>query len=112
VATRAAQKRDIVVEVRRENDGQVYSRVLNRAIDARDDTTRLNGQQRYVVIDRAKGRLLDSETVIHRAQYLAECLGVPFVEDLTWPCSAAKGLVRCQCPACAEKANVRAKRSR
>jgi len=49
-------KFDIVVEVRREDDGQVYSRVLNRAVNTNgvDLTRTRDGKQRYVVIDRAK----------------------------------------------------------
>jgi hypothetical protein len=98
------RKADLCVEVRRENDRVIYSRVLDRAIQTNADLTRVDGVQRYVVIDRARGRMMDSETVKRRAQYLAELLCVPYVEDLNWPCSAARGFDRCQCPACAEKA--------
>lgn len=97
-----AVKFDIVVEVLREDDGRIYSQVRNRAIPG-DRLTRVGGQQRYVVIDRQRGRSMDSETVMNRAKYIADCIGADYNEDLTWPCSAAKGNSHCQCPACIEK---------
>lgn len=105
-----AVKRDLCVEVRRESDGKIYSRILDRAVQSPADLTRVGERIRFVVMDRANRRgPLDHETVLHRAQYVAELLGVEYVEDLTWPCSASRGFGDCACPRCAEKADQRAK---
>lgn len=103
-------RRDLCVEVRRETDGVVYSRILDRAVETAADLTRVDNRQRYVVIDRARGRMLDAETVVNRATYIADLLGVELIEDLTWPCSASRGYGHCQCPKCAAEADKRAKR--
>jgi len=86
----------LVVEVRREAfDGHVYSQVRDTARDyLRYD---LDLPPVYIVIDRQKGRGLDSDTVIHRAEALAELMGIPIDIDLTW--AAEKGL-NCRCPKC------------
>jgi len=106
----AAAKRDLCVEVRRDLEGKVYSRILDRAvISPYGDLTRVKEKQRYVVVDRANGRQYDVETVQNRAQYLAELLGVDYVEDLTWPCKAEQGFKNCQCPRCAQKGDERAR---
>lgn len=106
----AKRKPDIVVEVRRELDGKVYSRIRNRAIVTDfDNLSVIKDDVRYVVIDRANRRPYDIETVIRRGQMLANCLGVEYVEDLTWPCSAAEGFKDCHCPRCAKIADDRAK---
>lgn len=86
--------RDISVIVRRDSFGVVYSEIINRAeIDYRGEVS--SG----IVIDRQKGRGIDSNTVIRRAQSLANLLGAPYDEDLTWPCVAIKKLA-CRCPEC------------
>lgn len=102
-----ARKKDLVVRVRRElMDGQVYSEIRDLAPE-RQDVTRSEGQQISVVIDRAKRRPLDTDSVLHRAQYIADLLGVPYDEDLSWPCKAARGYPDCQCPDCAKKNGAR-----
>lgn len=107
----SARKPDLCVEVRRDLDGKVYSRVLDRNVPSPyGDMTRVEDIPRYVVVDRANGRQMDVETVQNRASYLAELLRVEFVEDLTWPCKAEQGYKDCHCPKCAGKANARAKK--
>jgi hypothetical protein len=109
----SGRRRDIVVEVRRDFDGRLYSQVVDRIEKARYES----GQRRRgkelptfcVVVDRQRGRLLDSETVLNRAGALAEVLGVQLDEDLFWPCRARQGYTQqtCSCPACAERTNAR-----
>jgi hypothetical protein len=54
---------------------------------------------------------MDSETVLYRAEALAEVLGVPYDEDLFWPCRARAGYAdRCTCPECVKRSDERAKR--
>lgn len=105
----ARKRKDLCVEVRCELDGKIYSRVIDRAVETPyGDLTRVDGVMRYVVIDRATGRQLDAETVMNRAQYLAELMGVDYHEDLTWPCEAEHGFKDCNCPRCSKSADDRA----
>ena len=85
--------RELVVAVMRESiDGQVYSAV--RPWPRREME---NGQ--VFVVDRQKGRGLDTNTVISRAKSLALLLDVRYVEDLRWHCVADQ-LRACRCPVC------------
>lgn len=108
-----ARRREIVVKVRRDFDGRLYSQVVDRVEKARYESgARRRGKDLptfCVVVDRQRGRLLDSETVLNRAQALAEVLGVTCDEDLFWPCRARQGYTQqtCSCPACAEQTNAR-----
>lgn len=88
------RNRDIAVIVRRDSFGTIYSEVIDRlATDYRGEVS--SG----IVIDRQKGRAIDGLTIKRRAESLAKLLGVPFDEDLTWPCVAIKKLA-CRCPDC------------
>lgn len=87
------QKKELVVRVAREATGQVFSEVWNKA-DAGYTYT-----HHSVVIDRAKGTQMTAGVVLSRAKSLANLLGLPYEEDLTWPCVAAKKLA-CKCPVC------------
>lgn len=89
----AERGRKIVVQTAREFDGAVYSRIVNKA-----DINAWNGQPSEIVIDR-KTRVLDARVIRRRAELLAQMLGVPFEEDLTWPCVANKKMA-CRCPEC------------
>lgn len=93
---KAPLPRDIVVQVAREWDGSLYSRVIDKA-----DRHPWSGEPNEVVIDR-KTRSLDSRTIKMRAECLAKMIGVPFEEDLRWPCQAPKKLP-CRCPKCVEE---------
>lgn len=98
----AVRKKQIVVEVRRDgNDGRLYSQVRDKLRDPynRPDKGRWT---EAVVIDRQRGRFMDERTIISRAEALAELLDVPYEEDLTWPCIAARGRNDCRCPRCVE----------
>jgi hypothetical protein len=85
-----------VVQVAREFDGSIYSRVIDKA-----DRQPWNGEPHEITIDR-KSRVLDSKVIRRRAEMLAQMLGVPFEEDLRWPCSASTKLA-CRCPKCIEE---------
>ncbi len=101
----------LVIEIRRESgDGQVYSQI--RDINAPPYGATLIGTGKNarwvthaVVIDRAKGRMLDAETIQARACALAELLDLPFDIDLTWSCAALKGMP-CRCPRCVNQKGV------
>lgn len=86
--------KDLVVRVARESTGQVFSEVWDKACCPPSYYT-----HRSVVVDRAKGTQITAAVVISRAKSLAELLGLPYEEDLTWPCVAVKKLV-CKCPVC------------
>lgn len=91
-----AEKTEIVVRVARDWDGQIYSEVWDKSATSPSGYTK-----KSVVIDRAKGRSLDQETVKHRAKALSELLCVPFEEDYQWPC-ATMSKRPCRCPKCVE----------
>lgn len=95
-AIQRAVKREIVVQVAREFDGALYSRVINKA-----DVNHWNGEPAEIVIDR-KTRVLDQRIIRRRAELLAQMIGVPFEEDLRWPCSANRKIA-CRCPKCIEE---------
>jgi hypothetical protein len=109
----SSRRRDIAVEVRRDFDGRLYSQVVDRIEKARYESgDRSRGKEFptfLLVVDRQRGRLLDSETVLNRAASLAEVLGCPLDEDLFWPCRARQGYTQqtCSCPACAQRTNER-----
>lgn len=109
-----ATRRDIAVEVRRDYDGRLYSQVVDRVArqkseDRRSGRGEASRAPHTVVIDRQRGRLLDSETVLNRAQGVAEVLGCDYDEDLFWPCRARNGLYeRCACPECVRRSDERA----
>lgn len=90
--------RDIRVIVRRDTDGQIFSEVIDRA-----KVLNLYTRDVYdgVVIDRARGRMMDARAVQLRAEHLAKLLGVELDVDLTWPCAADRKLP-CRCPKCIE----------
>lgn len=90
------QKRQIVVQIAREFDGSIYSRLIDKA-----DLNLWNGEPKEIVIDR-KTRVLDARIIKRRAECLAEMLGVPFEEDLRWPCQAPRKMA-CRCPKCVEE---------
>ena len=54
------------------------------------------------VVDRAKGRMMDAQTVQRRAEMLAKLMGVELDIDLTWPCIASRKM-SCRCPKCIEE---------
>jgi hypothetical protein len=89
-------KRTLAVQVAREYDGSIYSRVVNKA-----DVNPWNGEPSEMTIDR-KSRLLDAKVIRRRAEILAKMLDIPFEEDLRWPCQANKKLA-CKCPKCIEE---------
>lgn len=88
------QTKELVVRVARESTGQVFSEVWDKAVCPPSYYT-----HKSVVIDRANGRQMTAGVVISRAKSMAELIGLPYEEDLTWPCVAAKKLA-CKCPAC------------
>ena len=88
----------IVVRVRREGDGQVYSEVA----DADASPERGDREWGGFVVDRAKGRAMDQRTVQRRAETLAKLMGVELDVDLTWPCIAPRKMA-CRCPKCIEE---------
>lgn len=92
-------KKDLVVEVRRDYQGVVFSQVRDRN---RDTYRRLDDNSSpLVVIDRSSGRgPLSPDAVEHRAEALAGLLGFPYDLDLSWPCGAEIGLHNCRCPKC------------
>lgn len=95
-AATEAPARQIVVQVAREFDGALYSRVINKA-----DVNHWSGEPAEIVIDR-KTRVLDQRIIRRRAELLAQMIGVPFEEDLRWPCSANRKIA-CRCPKCIEE---------
>lgn len=107
----AARKRDLVVEVRRDYDGRLYSQVVDRVAKAAYEQGRAKRMSEFprhtVVVDRQKGRMLDAETVQNRAEGLAEVIGCPLEEDLFWPCRAREGWGFCSCPDCAKRSDER-----
>lgn len=110
-----ASKRDLVVEVRRDYDGRLYSQVVDRVAKAAYEQRRtLRGRGDFpthtLVVDRQKGKLLDAETVQNRAAGLAEVIGCPYEEDLFWPCRAREGHGYCSCPDCAKRSDERERR--
>lgn len=84
---------DLVVLVRRDYSGSIYSEVVDRS-----RPNGLYGEPIGVVIDR-KSRMLDTDTIKRRAELLAELLGISTDIDLTWRCGA-KRKMRCLCPEC------------
>ena len=102
--TRGKRAKDLAVLVRRADDGKVFSEIRDRNGDPylRSHRSRDGHETIAVVIDRQKGRGLDLDTVCNRARYLAELLGLPYVEDLTYVCLARQGLF-CSCPDCVAK---------
>lgn len=83
-----------VVEVLREPDGQIYSQIRRGPV--------VNRTLYAVVVDRARGKGLDNETVIHRAKALADLLGIAYLEDFEWKCVRLRKL-NCKCPDCVAK---------
>ncbi len=102
--------RNLRVEVRRDYDGRCYSQVVDRALGMTHPYVIENHVSWCVVIDRQKGRGMDADTVISRAQGVAEVMGIPYDEDLTWPCGAVAGQEYCHCPRCAGIADRRARK--
>lgn len=99
----ARKKPDCVIEVLRDLDGKVFSQIRDR----NQPPDRSIYLSRAVVIDRQRGRGMDQDTVLSRAQSLAGVTGLPFEEDLTWPCKADRGLPDCTCPRCVAKIEER-----
>lgn len=98
----AKRVRKIQVEVRRDGtNGYLYSQVAD--VNGSSHYMRKDGETYMVVVDRQRGRMLDSETVIHRARALANVLGVPYVEELEWPCISTQGMNGCRCPECVKE---------
>jgi hypothetical protein len=103
-------KAEIVVQIRRDYEGKVFSEIVDRSLKSDHKAVVIDGHTRRVVIDRQRGRQLDSDTVISRAIAVARCLRVPYDEDLHWPCKAVEGYAECHCPRCAKIADDRAGR--
>lgn len=82
-----ATRPKLVVEVARDFDGTLYSRVRVNPF--------VVGELCQVVIDRKKGHL-DTDTIRRRAQTLAKLLGLKYVEDLHFVCSCNSKLP-CKC---------------
>jgi hypothetical protein len=110
------KKRDLVVEIRRDYDGRLYSQVVDRIEKKRYESGASRRDMTFpthtLVVDRQKGKLLDAETVQNRAASLAEVIGCPLEEDLFWPCRAREGLGYCSCPDCANRSDERERRRR
>lgn len=104
--TKAKRIKDLAVLVRRGYDGYVFSEVRDR--NALEPKRYLGSA---IVIDRQRGRQLDSESVISRAQTLAELLNLPYDEDLTQQCGSDMGFIHCNCPRCVAKKDARAKKT-
>lgn len=92
-------EKQLVVRVARESTGQVFSEVWDKT------HIEFYYTHRSVVIDRAKGNSMTAGVVISRAKSLSDLLGIPYEEDLTWPCVAAKKLP-CRCPECIKDGRV------
>ena len=90
------RNKEVVVQLAREFDGSIYSRVVDKA-----NINHWSGEPYELVIDR-KTRILDARVIKRRAEVLAEMLGVPFEEDLRWPCQAPRKMA-CRCPKCVEE---------
>ncbi len=88
------QQRDLVIRVRRDSAGGVYSEVADR------NKPNPWGGYDSVVIDRMSRRL-DIATIERRAELLRDLLGIPLDVDLTWHCVAARKMP-CRCPKCIE----------
>lgn len=100
-------KKDLAVLVRRDYTGFVFSEVRDRGAP---EPKRYLGSA--IVIDRQRGRQFDSDTIISRAQSLAELLGLPYDEDLTQQCGAEMGFINCNCPRCVSKKDQRARQTK
>ena len=108
MAKKVAPVKDIRMLVRRDPEGYVFSEI--RDMNA-EDRVRYLGHA--VVIDRQRGRAMDSETVINRAQSLSKLLDIPYDEDLTQQCKRDMGFIgACGCPRCVAKNDARAKKTR
>lgn len=105
-----AWEKKLAIYVRRDYDGKVFSMVVDENHPRRLKYGGLYMHEGTVVIDRANGRQFDPDTVIRRAQAMAELTGHRYDEDLTWPCKAKAGFKDCNCPGCVESANERAKK--
>lgn len=86
-------KRNLVLEVLRDYDGRLFSQI-------RSTVPKKYGTYDSVVIDRQRGRQFDPETIISRARSLAKLTGLPYEENLAWPCKAERGYADCRCPRC------------
>lgn len=106
-----AARKKVVVQTRRDYDGKVYSQVRDLIeYEKRYDHKGSDYTPHTVVIDRAKGRHMDQDTVLNRAQSLAQVMGCQYDEDLFWPCKAEEGWGDCNCPRCAKKVDERSKK--
>lgn len=100
-------KRDLVVEVLRDDGGKLYSQIRDRnLVSERGKTERYH---RAVVIDRQRGRHMDADTVQNRAESMSILTGFPLVVNLDWPCMANKGFDGCRCPECVKKIHARSR---
>jgi hypothetical protein len=96
------RRKKIVVEVRRGNDGKLYSQIRDELVREYDEPT-------PIVIDRQRGRQYDQDTVLTRAKGLAKLLEVPLRDYPEIPCIANRGFVQCMCPKCVnQRASKRA----
>jgi hypothetical protein len=97
--TKKETKKILAVQVLRWDDGTLYSQVVDKTKD------HWKTHSDRVVIDRQRGRGLDSETVKRRAKAMAELLQLPYEEDFTWPCVAYQKRP-CRCPQCIQRGNA------
>lgn len=98
----------LVVRVRRDYDGKVYSELADAALDGVTNAVEVRDGKRvrFVVVDRQKGRSPSPETVTFRAERIASLLGLSYDEDLTWPCARIeRGDNECRCPRCVKHDN-------
>lgn len=98
----ARKPKALVVEVLRDGfTGRIYSQVIDDNV--RPPHERESDEIQLVVIDRENGRQYDHDTVTRRAQAVASLLGLPYRENLVWPCIAVRGHRDCRCPTCVEQ---------
>lgn len=107
MANAARKNKDLRVLVRRDPDGKVFSEV--RDLNASPDIRRYVGAA--VVIDRQRGTGMNADSVLSRAETLAQLLDIPYDEDMTQQCRVDLGWTGiCNCERCVEKRDARAKK--